>query len=71
MYKEEDIVYETDGYWVLKVVKGKGSSFTGYKIFKTGICASTMVGAIGYTGYAGLQMAIKEINRRIQQETTK
>ena len=57
MTKLQDIVFETDHYWVKRVPKG-------FEVYKTGLTHSTRVAVIGYTGDKGLERAKAEIARR-------
>lgn len=51
---EDDIMYETEHFWVLRVPKG-------FEVMERGICASTRVARIGR---GMLDRAIKEAERR-------
>ena len=62
-YKEEDIKYETDDFWVLAV------GTRGFEVYKTGILASHRVASIGHGAgpNLGLERAIAEADRRQQE----
>ncbi len=49
--KEEDILYETSGFWVCKAAR------KGYEVYESGITHSTRRAIIGYEGNEGLERA--------------
>jgi len=65
---ESDIVFETGDFpnhqWVKRVTKGVNGKFSGYEVYHSGLCGSTRVASIGYTGDVGLARAKAEIARR-------
>lgn len=65
MYKESQIVYEKDCYFVLVEKE------TLYKIYKIGSTHSTKVATISMRDGSGLQRAIVEIDRRIEKDKEK
>lgn len=64
MYRESDIAYEKDPFWVLNL------EAKGFEVYKTGITHSTRCAQIGYTGANGFARAIAEIERRLAKEVT-
>ncbi len=68
-YKLEDVVYEQGQYWVLRVTEGEGSRYSGYDVYRTGITHSTRCAQIGYTGQVGLDKALAEVARRIEEDS--
>jgi hypothetical protein len=61
MVHESDILYERDGYWIKRA-----DYFNGFEVFRVGATHSTRCAAIGYTGQRGLDMAKKEIEKRLK-----
>lgn len=57
MLKENDILHESNGYWVTPAAHG-------FEVYKTGVTHSTRCAQIGYKGAEGLQRAIAECERR-------
>lgn len=57
----KDIVFESGNYWVLKVKHG-------FEVYKHGITHSARVAIIGYEGEIGIEKAIREIQRRKENE---
>lgn len=55
--KLEDVVYETERFWIKRVPKG-------FEVYEIGPTASKRVAQIGYTGDKGLERAKREIERR-------
>lgn len=58
-YKEEDIIYEADNHFVIRVKDG-------YEVYKSEITHATRCAIIGHKGDHGLERAIKECERREQ-----
>lgn len=52
-----DIVHEQGNHWVVRYDKG-------FKVFRSGVVASTLCATIGYTGQKGLDKAKAECDRR-------
>jgi hypothetical protein len=56
-YKLEDIVYETEGHWVLRVKNG-------FEVYRLSCTHSTRCAQIGFKGTEGLERAKSECDRR-------
>lgn len=57
-YREQDIVFEQGGYWVLRVDYG-------FDVYRTGLTHSTRCARIGFKGETGVCRAQAEIARRL------
>lgn len=66
---ESDIVFEAgtfpNHHWVKRVTKDVNGKFSGYEVYHSGLCGSTRVASIGYTGRVGLERAKAEIAWRL------
>lgn len=60
-YKLTDIVYEQGVYWVLRVAKG-------FEVYRNEATHSKRCAQIGYQGQQGLDKAVAEIARRIEED---
>ena len=64
---EQDIVFESGSYFVLRAKFGRKKT-PGFAVYKSGLTHAERVASIGYSGEIGLQRARLEIERRQAKE---
>lgn len=60
MIKEKDIVFEQGDFWVYQTKQKT------YEVYRIGATCSTRVAIIGFKGEQGLEIAKREIERRLK-----
>lgn len=69
MLKESDILYQNGDFWVCKCYWNK--KHIGFEVYKNGITHSTLCATIGLGENYGLDRAIKECDKRANQDKGK
>ena len=65
MMRESDILYQTGPYWVCK------GDYHGYEVHRDGMTHATRCAIIGYTGTKGLELAMREADKRAALDTSR